>query len=58
MVTDVTDGDTIALEGGGRVRLVGVDTPERGEECYEEATDYLRGGVGGRTVRYRLPSPR
>ena len=56
MVTDVTDGDTIALEGVGRVRLVGVDTQSAARSATR--TDYLRGRVGGRTVRYRLPSPR
>ncbi len=27
-VTRVIDGDTLILDGGGRVRLIGVDTPE------------------------------
>lgn len=58
LVTDVIDGDTIELQGVGRVRLTGVDAPERGEECYEEATDYLRGRVGGQTVRYRYQQDR
>jgi micrococcal nuclease len=52
-VTRVIDGDTVEMEGVGRVRLIGVDTPERGEECFEEATDYLKDRVGGQTVRYR-----
>lgn len=52
-VTRVIDGDTVEIEGVGRVRLIGVDTPERGEECFDEATAYLRGQVGGQTVRYR-----
>jgi len=58
LVTGVIDGDTIELEGVGRVRLIGVDTPERGEECFDEATDYLRGRVGGHTVRYRYQQER
>lgn len=35
-VAQVTDGDTVALAGGARVRLVQVDTPEVffGAECY------------------------
>ena len=35
-VAHVTDGDTIALAGGARVRLVQIDTPEvySGTECY------------------------
>ncbi len=51
-VTDVIDGDTIdALIGGReeRVRLYGVDVPERGDRCAGEATDrteeLIKGGV-------------
>lgn len=36
-VTRVIDGDTIDTSIG-RVRFYGVDTPERGEECFDEAT--------------------
>ena len=41
----VHDGDTLFLEDGRKVRLLGIDTPEVGEhaECYgEEATALLR----------------
>ena len=31
-----------------RVRLYGVDTPERGEPCFEEATERFRELAGGR----------
>lgn len=34
----VVDGDTLALTGGEHVRLVGIDTPERGECGYEAAS--------------------
>jgi micrococcal nuclease len=44
-VTKVIDGDTVELEGGERLRYIGVDTPEMnfgkelGSECYaKEAT--------------------
>jgi len=57
-VTRVIDGDTVELESVGRVRLIGVDTPERGEECFDEATAYLKDRVGGQTVRYRYQSER
>lgn len=36
----------------------GVDTPERGEECYQEATEYLERRVGGQTVPYRYQHER
>ena len=34
MCTYVTDGDTIEVDGLGKIRLVGVNTPERGVEGY------------------------
>ena len=37
VVTKVTDGDTVMVEGGSRVRLLGMDTDERGYPCYAEA---------------------
>ena len=47
-VERVIDGDTFMSEGVG-IRLYGVNTPERGEQCFTEATDRLRelaeGGV-------------
>ena len=38
-VTDVVDGDTVRIDGGTLVRLIGIDTPEvsgpyRDEECF------------------------
>jgi micrococcal nuclease len=57
-VTRHTDGDTLWLSGIGKVRLIGVDTPEvYGEvECYgREASAFVRRllPVGAR-VRYSL----
>ena len=37
MVANVVDGDTLDLDNGERVRLVGIDTPDRGECGYDEA---------------------
>jgi micrococcal nuclease len=34
VVAHVIDGDTIELVEGRRVRLVQIDTPEKGSECY------------------------
>lgn len=53
-VTRVLDGDTIDVncgEVGYRVRYVGVNTPERDEACYAEATRANRDLVEGRRVR-------
>jgi len=41
MVTRVIDGDTIEINTGERVRLIGINTPEVGEDCYEEAKEEL-----------------
>jgi endonuclease YncB( thermonuclease family) len=45
-VDRIIDGDTLDLTDGTRVRLYGVDTPERGAPCFTEATDRLRQLVG------------
>lgn len=37
IVTKVIDGDTIVIEGGGSVRLLGIDADERGHPCYAQA---------------------
>lgn len=53
-VVEVTDGDTLVVEVGGReerVRLIGINTPERGECFADEATAALAGLVEGGEVR-------
>lgn len=47
----VVDGDTIDVEGVGRIRLVGVNTPERGQPGYREAKDFVKSMCLGRTVQ-------
>ncbi len=55
-VTRVIDGDTIALEGLGTVRIIGIDTPELrssqgGAECFAlEAKRELEDLVKGKSV--------
>ena len=50
LVSRVIDGDTIELDDGSRIRYIGVDTPERGEKFYQEATDLNRQLVEGERV--------
>ena len=53
----VIDGDTLELEGGERVRLIGVDTPESvdprrpSEPFGEEAAGFTRRLAEGKSVR-------
>lgn len=52
-VTRVVDGDTVEVSRDGvveRVRLLGIDTPERGECGYDEATALVADLVTGRDV--------
>ena len=46
----VIDGDTFIITQGEYVRLIGVDAPEKGEENYQEASDFLRKFEGKKVV--------
>ncbi|MBM4048373.1 MAG: thermonuclease family protein [Planctomycetes bacterium] len=50
-VKSVVDGDTVELATGDRVRLIGIDSPERGELFYDAAKIYLKDLVLGKAVR-------
>lgn len=50
-IVRVLDGDTAELIGGERVRLLGIDTPERGEPFADEARYLLDQMVRGRSTR-------
>ena len=52
-VEHIVDGDTLDVRAAGvtlRVRVFGIDTPERGESCYTDATKRLE-ALAGREVR-------
>ncbi|MBI2853006.1 MAG: thermonuclease family protein [Chloroflexi bacterium] len=51
LVVRIIDGDTIDIEGGFRVRYIGIDTPERDEHFFLEATEANRRLVEGKRVR-------
>jgi endonuclease YncB( thermonuclease family) len=53
LVTQVIDGDTIELGNGQSVRVVGIDTPERGECGFDTATANMQRLVLGKQVRLR-----
>jgi len=50
IVTNVIDGDTIVISGGERARLLGIDTPEKGEFFYKEAKARLEQLVENKEV--------
>jgi micrococcal nuclease len=63
-VQRVVDGDTVVLERIGRVRLIGVDTPESVdprrpvERFGREASEFLKRLAGGRRVRLEYDQTR
>ena len=50
LVVRVIDGDTVELADGRRVRYLGIDTPEMGEDYSSEATARNRELVEGKIV--------
>ncbi|MBR9704862.1 hypothetical protein GOV12_05600 [Candidatus Pacearchaeota archaeon] len=50
-VSRVIDGDTFVLGDGERVRLICIDTPENGEDGFEEAKEFLEDLVLEREIR-------
>jgi endonuclease YncB( thermonuclease family) len=50
IVSHVVDGDTVDVDGVGRIRVIGIDTPERGACGYESATQAMSVLVLGRQL--------
>ena len=48
--TRIIDGDTIEVAGDEKVRLLGIDTPEKGQYFYKEAKERLEEIIGGREI--------
>jgi endonuclease YncB( thermonuclease family) len=53
IVTKVIDGDTVVVEGGYHVRLLGMDADEKGYTCYEPAKTRLEDLVLGKQVKLK-----
>jgi len=49
-VTKVIDGDTVIVEGGASVRLLGIDADEKSYPCYDAAKNRLEELVLGKEV--------
>jgi micrococcal nuclease len=58
VVTRVLDGDTMELQGGDRLRLLAIDTPEKDEPLYDEATAFLERRALGRTAKIEYANQR
>ncbi|OJI06417.1 hypothetical protein BK004_03690 [bacterium CG10_46_32] len=50
VVEYAVDGDTIRLPNTQRVRLIGIDAPEKGACFYEESRDFAKSLLDGQTV--------
>jgi micrococcal nuclease len=50
LTATIVDGDTIHISDGSTVRLIGIDTPERGQCGYHEASAALAELIGARNV--------
>lgn len=53
IVAEVVDGDSVDLADGRRIRLLGLDAPERGRCMYEEARSRLTVLAKGRHIRLK-----
>ena len=53
LVTKIVDGDTIQIEGGKKVRYIGINTPElKGSQCFaKEAKERNSQLVAGKRIR-------
>ncbi len=51
VVSNVIDGDTIDIENDVRIRLLGIDTPERGTCYYDEAKTFLEDLIEDKDIR-------
>jgi len=58
VVVRAIDGDTIELNGGDRVRLLGIDSPEKGEPLYDQATQFMAQMTLGKTVEIKYSGRR
>lgn len=51
LVTSVIDGDTVYIDTGEKVRLICIDTPEKNEDGYVEAREYVEDLILGKKVK-------
>ncbi|KKS32984.1 MAG: hypothetical protein UU93_C0004G0031 [Candidatus Amesbacteria bacterium GW2011_GWA2_42_12] len=49
-ISTVIDGDTVETKSGVRVRLIGINAPDRGDKGYEEAWGKLGETINNKTI--------
>lgn len=49
-VVEIVDGDTVKTADNETIRLLHINTPEKGEKCYQEAKDRLKELIENKTV--------
>jgi len=52
-VVRVIDGDTIDIEDGIRIRLLGIDSPEKDECFYQESKSFLKDLIEGKQINIK-----
>ena len=57
LVEGVIDGDTLVLAGYGKVRLIGIDSPEATQPWGSQATQFTRQFVAGGEVQLQFDGP-
>jgi len=57
-VERIIDGDTIVVENNTHIRLLGINTPEKGEKYYNEAKDFLTKLVTNKTIKVEYGNER
>jgi len=52
-VLRIIDGDTVEVENNIKIRLLGINTPEKGEEYYYEAKNFLGLSILNKTIELK-----
>jgi hypothetical protein len=58
IISKVIDGDTVELAGGDKLRLLSIDTPEKGSLFHDDAKQFLYELVLGKTAKIEYAKTR
>ena len=54
VVVSVYDGDTVTLQRNGKVRLIGIDCPEKAQDGGREAAAFAQNALTGKTIELEV----